>query len=455
MTDRALKRHIPAVHGRKREHSLGEIRRDFVGAFLICLILFGVKEWFVEKTEAGHLFEDATYQLLERRLSETLTQTEEVPVTVVDISPLAPKAIEKGLGGGRATPPQQLLQLLAAIAQAEPAGIAVDVDLSPVNSVDVSPGILALFQGAERIHEEQGIPVVLGIRRTETSAPDYRLGFPRYSKLAASMTIPRSEQGEVLRLMEREIVPKQNGNADPSLKIPSISAALVPPQQGAKTGGLARVLEALAMVRKAETKDLTYFRADEFLVDFSPIKSLYQNRIVAQDQADVVRQQHRFTGSLVLLGDGNREGAEPEDLFVIPGDPLRDLIPGVYVHACAAYTLWRAPLFEFSPFGRFCSDILIFFLAFGPLLFWRWRRSPDEERVRLGELLLASVSLVLITIFAHTLVRSTRILWTDFAVGMVAVIVHLAAGTLSSRLGGYAEAAFSPLVRRLQRAANA
>jgi hypothetical protein len=62
MTDRALKRHIPAVHGRKREHSLGEIRRDFVGAFLICLILFGVKEWFVEKTEAGHLFEDATYQ---------------------------------------------------------------------------------------------------------------------------------------------------------------------------------------------------------------------------------------------------------------------------------------------------------------------------------------------------------------------------------------------------------
>ena len=189
MAKTALRKRASVAH---HPHSGGshEVLHELAGAFLICLILFGVKEWFVEKTEPGRMFEDATYQLLQRRLSDTLGQNSDIPVTVVDISPLETEPIGKGIGTGRATPPRQLLTLLKAIAPAQPAGIAIDVDLFPVNSVDVSPGILDLLKGAEETRRELDVPVVLGIRRTEALAPAYRLGFPHYLNLAASMTYP-------------------------------------------------------------------------------------------------------------------------------------------------------------------------------------------------------------------------------------------------------------------------
>jgi len=94
-----------------------EVWRDLGGAFLLSLILFAAKELLVKYNFAGQMFENATYEVLQHRLSETLGQADDIPVTVVDISPLEQRQIEPGLGGGLATPQRELLQLLETIVQ--------------------------------------------------------------------------------------------------------------------------------------------------------------------------------------------------------------------------------------------------------------------------------------------------------------------------------------------------
>ena len=54
-----------SARAQHREHRR-EVLWELFGAFLLCLILFAVKEWFVEHTFAGRIFENATYEILQR-----------------------------------------------------------------------------------------------------------------------------------------------------------------------------------------------------------------------------------------------------------------------------------------------------------------------------------------------------------------------------------------------------
>jgi hypothetical protein len=423
--------------GKSAEHEPSEVLRSFIGAFFLCLALFAVKIWFVEKTAVGQMFEEGTYQLLERRLGETLGQMQDVPVTVIDISPLVPQAIEQGLGGGMATSPHDLLQILNAIAPTDPAAstsdeptaVGFDIDLSPLDPVNPTPGALEFFKGAAQIHQQLGIPVVVGIHRTESGPSDYRLGYPKYSFLAATMTIPDREQPEV-RVMERSITPVLNGTPDPSAKIPSLSAALVPAGQVAQPGTTTGLLSRLGIIENVRNVAKPGLEADEFPIDFSPVKSLIENRIVAKTPADLVRQSHRFANRVVLVGDADPAKATMPDVYMIPGQQSGGLTPGIYVHACAVYTLLRAPLYEFTGKGLLFADLLLFLIAFGPLYLWRWKRAPQGSQLRIGELLFALIGVLVLIGLAHTLVQTTRILWTDFVIGIVAIVLHVAAGEL-------------------------
>jgi CHASE2 domain-containing sensor protein len=427
-------------------HRQSEILRDFASAFLLCLFLFAAKELFVEHTLAGQVFEEASYQLLQHRLTETLGQFDDVPVTVVDISPLQQQDVEPGLGGGQATPAKDLLELLQTIASAHPKAIGIDIDLSPEGSVDIAPGALELFKGAEQIKEQLGITVAIGVHRTEAGPRELRLGFPRYSDLAASIAIPRRDLTEV-RVMARSIVPMHNGAPDKDDRIESMSAVLASALQTTQDTSAMGALIRSGILRKTEIVDKPGLQADEFLVDFSPAKLLIENRVVAKTPADIARQAHRFAGRIVLLGDGDPEKTAASDSYLIPGQPVGQLTPGVYVHACAAYTLSRAPLFEFTGMGRLLADLVLFLIAFAPLCIWRLRRSPDESQVRTREFLLALLSVLILIAFAHTLVRTTRILWTDFSVGVVAIILHVAARDLSGIFVHWAESHVSLMWR--------
>jgi CHASE2 domain-containing sensor protein len=436
-----------------------EIARDFLGAFLLCLVLFAAKEWFVEHSFSGRVFESATYHILQQRLSETLGKYDDVPITIVDISPLEPQEVESGLGGDKATPMRDLLQLLQAVASAGPAAIGIDVDLSPgldplqKEPLDVAPGALEFLKGAEKIHQTLAIPVALGIYRTESDPPATRLGFPRYSHLAASMTIPAHESTEV-RVMDRFILPKHDGIPDASEKVVSLSAALVPEDRETRAGTVARMLKAMGLIGNANIRESESLQANEFPVDFSPARALLESRIVAKTSADVIRQAHRFSGRIVLIGDGDPDKTDALDTYAIPGGHPGQLIPGIYVHACAAYTLLCAPLFEFTYLGRLLADILVFLIAFGPLAIWRLRRSPDESQVRTREVFLAFLSALILIGLAHTLIRTTRILWTDFVIGIVAIVIHVAAGDIPSKFVLWMEDHMSPLWNRLVKGAR-
>src|SRR6185436_8414697 len=67
----------------------------------------------------------------------------------------------------------------------------------------------------------------------------------------------------------------------------------------------------------------------------------------------IAEAREQFAGRMVLLGDATHS----EDYFPVPGHESN--VPGVYLLACAAYTLAVEPLFEFNLETRLILDISI------------------------------------------------------------------------------------------------
>src|SRR6185436_15953360 len=109
-----------------------------------------------------------------------------------------------------------------------------------------------------------------------------------------------------------------------------------------------RTLAALHIVEAGAERRLTDgLVVEDFLVDFSPLDALEPlktlNPVVLADPS----QRSRFEGRVVLLGDATLSKAT--DTFVVPG--RSQPYPGVFLHASAAYTAIKAPLYEVSGLG--------------------------------------------------------------------------------------------------------
>lgn len=120
---------------------------------------------------------------------------------------------------------------------------------------------------------------------------------------------------------------------------------------------------------------------------------------------------------MVLLGDS---AMEKPDFFAVPNTPLH---PGVFLHACAAYTLVTAPLYEFTTFGRVGADLLFaLFVLVGVTGYrlhkYRQKREVIEaSRPHYFFTLLAVAVIVLI-------VRESRLMWDDFLFVCAALLLH-------------------------------
>ena len=115
---------------------------------------------------------------------------------------------------------------------------------------------------------------------------------------------------------------------------------------------------------------------------------------------------------IILLGDTKPEG--PGDLFDVPG--VVGKVPGVFLHACGAYTISGEPLYRLTYFGRIVLDVLIaLFILFVARLGSTLVKSNDsndelsEHRLMFG---LTVVAVIVVCMLSVGLVRHTRLLWT-------------------------------------------
>jgi CHASE2 domain-containing sensor protein len=127
-------------------------------------------------------------------------------------------------------------------------------------------------------------------------------------------------------------------------------------------------------------------------------------------------------GKVVLLGNITWETTP--DKYPIP--PWNKEVPGVYSHACAAYSLIRGPLLGITLWARLGLDLLVAVVVFVCLSWWHhyYYSGMAEDAVVTHRVHFGVTALAAITVLAvgYGLVQYARILWTDFLLISVALV---------------------------------
>jgi CHASE2 domain-containing sensor protein len=407
----------------KKHYGPRDALLDFCKGLVFIALVFSIK-LMVEHTTFGKQLELMSYNLLQLRLRAHST-----PVTIVDISELAPEEFDVDGQTGVATPRESLKEMMEAIAEHSPKAIGVDIDFSPDENGYIHPRDPEFFQFCRELGEKKGIPVVLGVKRTLHKPSAEWLGDKSYEELAGSILVPKDSR-RMLHLIKIEQETTGETEATPapgkSMSV-ALAEAYGDTASGSKQRGLHAsmigALERLGVIEEfSEKNPVPGLSLEDFLVDFSPLETI---ETIATIDPAVLRdpgQRQRFQGKIVLLGDAALN--EARDTFVVPG---RDQpVPGVFLHACAAYTLLKAPLYEVTHRGRVIIDLLLSGVILLAIVLVRLSRRNETSHSSIqrwqGFLTLA---VVLIAIVGGVLfVRSTRVMWDDFFLALTALIFH-------------------------------
>ena len=189
---------------------------------------------------------------------------------------------------------------------------------------------------------------------------------------------------------------------------------------------------AFELVSKRQLDGTTGVSVGEFYVDFSGLDALRQTNTVALESRFFENQQlltdvmtsHRkmLEGSMVLIGDA--EAPSSLDEFKVSGQ--RDPVPGVYIIASGAYTLLNAPLYGVKePWAALIdSMIAIGLLLIVAILKAVVQKPLDKKAERRLLAYLTGVSVVTLFIIAGLLIQWTRVVWDDFLLVSIILILH-------------------------------
>jgi serine/threonine protein kinase len=351
----------------------------------------------------------------------------ELPVAVVDISKLDAVAV-----AGRPSPRAQLEEIIAAIAQENPAAIGIDVDFSPEDGSWTQRGGPQFFEYLQRLR----IPVYLGVSRSRYSNSAAWLGAEEYRALAAGIAVSaddiskmplwigRGRSGPCLELADSVLGPAPEirsrgygAGGKETTCLPSMSLALARSRLEHASEAPRWPSSLLKPFDEEPIDKATGTYAGFFVPDFSVANHLQEqtSRAVVSGDAVLLALNPALTslkGKVVLLG--NTEWEATLDKYPIP--PWHTEVPGVYFHACAACTLIRGALLGITTGARVGLDLLVATIALTCLAGWRCYRpdattgKADWQPVHLG---LTSFFVMTILMGGYGLVQYARILWTD------------------------------------------
>jgi CHASE2 domain-containing sensor protein len=410
-------------------------------------ILVGVLlKLLLEQLDTDRYIELATYDWLQFRLSTAVRQ--EIP-TVLDISNLP--------GGTREDDPTSrpdLKSLIQAVAALKPRAIGVDLDCGPV----ASDSVLQKRQDRDFLEScletetRYQVPIFLGVERSLDRSPDQWLGGARYRQLAAHMYFPKLPQpieGQEPLVREAERANLWLELEDVHAKCPSLAAALtgarLRPSDASRlppSGQPPRPVSVEVQYRTHHPRPLLrrfvrWSDDHDFLVNYGPLPRLreatHRHQMVFAE--DVKADGADFQGKLVLIGRAEKPQA---DLHLVPG--RCQIVPGVMVQACAAYSLDQAPLYELTSAGRLAIDALLGALIVGLVTLARYlddRHRPTHPSAggHLGHPgpttaehglhgLALTVVLAGVLLGVTALVRLSGLMWDDFLFVIGALLIH-------------------------------
>jgi CHASE2 domain-containing sensor protein len=379
---------------KRRQKILGDFWKGMLFALLMVLVKIAI-----EQTGPGHALEIAGYRFLQHRLSPT-----QVPIQVLDISSLA---VDPQLD---ATPREPLQRIIDAVADQHPAAIGVDIDFSPPvqDFTYIHPDDEDFFQFCQNIVTRRKIPIYLGVNRRVALPKEIWFLSKDWQDLGAIIKIPEGDN----RWMPAWIETK---NAL------SMSAALATGFQKTHCKS-AEQLRRLKLVEQISEKKGEALTVGEFLVDYSAIDLLKDHQTIRTVNEGTIRDQgHLFEDKIVLIGDSKKA----TDLFIPPD--RSEVVPGVYFHASAAYTLIKRPLYHITGFGRFLIDLLettsILMAILCIRLYFKSRTRKEVATHRLEGAFTILIVLAGIVV-GVLLVKKTCVIWSDFILALAALLFH-------------------------------
>jgi CHASE2 domain-containing sensor protein len=408
----------PDVISARRKHI---VQHTVFGLVLIIVVLLVVlaAEKMVPQVRAAI---DYSYDWLQARLAPVDAAKREI--TVVDISNLQPRRDPSKLDDEPYTSRKELLPIIETIVRHRPLAIGIDIDFSPRGdghffTTEDRPFLEALLRAKEQHGQAR---FFVGVASGIEKGPSKWLGHEKYRDLAAHILRPKAEEfGPNPRMDVAIDIPYiSDDGRELTATLPALAYAIAgPPPEPPKF-----LRWAVDRKPKPPTEGVQF---RQFLVDFSPIDEFASDVIVASDAAGV-RDASAFNGKIVIVGRGSR-GLFPtttNDTFTAPGRRER-AYAGMLLHACAAYTLRGATLWEFKKSTRLLLDVLfsavVLLTVAAVALYYSSRVKEDVSLHRLSRWL--TFVMVLVVLFLGPKVASWgRVMWPDYIVVAGGLLLH-------------------------------
>src|SRR5262245_17089726 len=345
------------------------------------------------------------YEWLQTRLN-SVAPSNDLRVTLVDIS---------GLPGGQnerqMTDRSSLWKIVKAIESHHPRAIAIDIDFSPLDdqleAQQLSKQEQQFLDDCLTLSNNNKVPIFLGVHRQVGSRSDFWLGASKYKSMAAATAVNVSDNCRAPIWIKGV-----------SEKIHSLGWAAA----GSPTVEAPHWL-AWAIQIGSYHQPKPYFEYADRVISYANLEEIRKRRIEVKDGTPIAQASaDRFRDRIVVIGDATNS----YDQFLPPG--RTDPWPGVFLHACAADTFARSPVYEARPLARLVLDISIALVVFGLLSYFRFHGANKKDGFYLILRSMRAMVIIAVVISAAggLLAILLSLLWLDFFALAVAVpIDHL------------------------------
>jgi len=371
-------------------------------ATLVTILMIAATK-YVESTPTGKGVEKLIFANLQRLLPPF---SEDLPIVVVDMSKIPG-------GKDQVTSREALKRTLTAIVAQRPSAVGIDVDFSP--DVDGWQALEdpSFFKYCLQLREESKVPIYLGVGRTMASNSDTWLGHRDYQTLAAAL---RTED-------DRMRLPKWIQAKGSNDRLPLMSAALATSYLSKHENVAARIsrtVEVFTAGKEIEVRGENDVPFGMSLVNYSRLPQIQREISFMLTPAAIAESGRVFTDKMVLIGDATNS----YEKFNIPGHDSP--IPGVFLIACAAYTLAIEPLYELNTATRLVLDLLISMFIIAGLEFLRSRyvNKIAGSRFYKAQGRFLFIVIASIWVLGLILVVWLNIMWFDFPLVTLAWLLH-------------------------------
>lgn len=378
------------------------LKRILTGLMVTVLLTSAIK--YVESTQPGKDAEKWLFAQLQRLLPPF---SEDLPVLVVDLSRIPG-------GKDQVTSRETLKQTLTAIVAQRPVAVGVDLDFSPGFDgwqLDDDP---RFFDFCLTLSRESGVPIYLGVYRTIGENSETWLGSSKYKELAAAL---RAED-DTMRL------PKWIQTRNSEERLPLMSAALADSYRRSHSDfatALAGTVEVVTEKDEGiEVRGENAILFGKSLINFSRLAQIRHGKSYMLKPEAITESGKVFAGKMILIGDVDAAS----DHFKVSG--YEQLIPGVFLIACAAYTLAVEPLYELNTPVRLILDFFLSGIVIAGSEFLRTRyvnKRPGSRFFKAQSRFIWAVILFVI-IIGLLLTVWVNIMWFDFPLIMFALFLH-------------------------------